>query len=196
MKNKTIILVSLFMLSCSSLNLANESHTEAKDFLQQFLHAEFVGDNTFRVENTIYPSNSENFLKDPNKKVDMIYQFQTDPLCIVDHYKIDNIKIIKSKAFAYVSFLKFACTGLKGYGETPLVPNQTKEIEKYKLIYKANRWWIYDPPLPKVSRKTLIEHNNEIIKSMDNWILKEGTEFQKQYYYNLIHTNTLLNEGV
>ena len=99
MKNKIFLLIILILLSCSNLNMAGEKYIKAEEFLHKFLRAEFIGDNTVRAYNAIYATDKENYNRNSDERLDLIYQFQTDLLCAVDHYEIDSIKKIGSKLF-------------------------------------------------------------------------------------------------
>lgn len=93
-----------------------------------------------------------------------------------------------------MAFQEYACTGSKGYGRILLIKTNRKRSVKYSLEYKDGRWWIYDPPIPRVSREALIGYNDEMIRQMSDFVIEKGTKVQKEYYYNLINTNKMLKE--
>lgn len=194
---KKITLLTISIIFCYAISSsAAEDEIGAKNFIDEFLKAEYDGDNFFRVNNAKYSPKRKLWVKKTyGPMIGEIFQMDGDHLCVIEDYKIINIKIIKSKAFVDVTFQEFACTGSKGYGDIPLIITNKSSSEKYNLQYQDGRWWIKDPPRPRVSRKAIIDHNEQIIKRMSEWILKKGSKVQKEYYYNLINTNAMLKES-
>ena len=188
-----------FMAICllivfSSQGLAKNTE-EAKKCIDEFLKAEFIGDNTFRVDNAAYSSEREMSLAANNKGLRRdVFQWENEALCVVDSYSITNIKISNMTSIINVSFDEYACACNAGYGEKQLIKAKKTHIEKYTLVYKKKRWWIKDPPKPRVSRKALIEYNEGIIKAMESWVQERGVLKQKEYYKNIINTNNMLRD--
>lgn len=182
------------MCSLSILCQASDKADGARKFMTEFLEMEYIGNPSFRVDNAMYSQERKSWVdkkySDTNAE---IHSWDGDQICVVDSYEIKEIKIINQRAIIGVVFKEFAHTdGKKGYGDSPLIKTEKKYKEKYYLEYKNERWWIYNPPIPRVSRKALIEHNDEIIKQMSDWVLQEGSNEQKKYYHNLINVNNLL----
>lgn len=122
-----------------------------------------------------------------------ILLWDCDKLCVVDGFEIISIKIENSKAIVDVAFQEYACRESKDcYYSIPLIKTNKKNVEKYILEYKKGRWWIHDPPIPRISRKAMIDYNNDQIKDMSKWIYEKGVKKQKEYYQNIINTNDML----
>jgi len=63
------------------------------------------------------------------------------------------------------------------------VDRNSRDTVELSLDYDGARWWIMDPPLPRISKWALIEFSERIISSM-NGLVKAGkaSEGQKRYY--------------
>jgi hypothetical protein len=191
---KKVSLLTIFIVVFySTLGVTSPNIDDANKFIKEFLEAEFVGNRSFRLDNTIYSPEREKIIKEKySPMIGEIFYWESTKLCVVDHYEITNIKMINSKAIVDVTFQEFACT--EGYGSTPLIKTNKRSFEKYGLEYKKGRWWVNDPPIPRVSRNALIEYNDIIISRMSDFVLEKGTKVQKEYYYKLINTNNMLKE--
>jgi hypothetical protein len=194
MKKITLLAICIMFCYCPWSNATGDIDG-ARKFINEFLGAEFSGIPSFRVDNAIYSPERKLWVKKTyGSMIGEIFQLESNQICVVDSYKIIDIKIINSKAIVDVEFQEFARTGRKGYGRTPLIKTEKRTLVTYSLEYKKGRWWINDPPIPRVSRKAVVEHNEEIIKRMSEWVLEKGSEVQKEGYYNLINTNAMLKE--
>jgi len=193
---KRIFSLTIYIVICySTWGIASTSIDEARKFMNEFLEAEFIGNQSFRVDNVMNSPERNKLIKEMySPMIGEIFIWESEKLCVVDHYEITNIRIIDSKAEVDVTFQEFACTGKKGYGDSLLIKTNKRSLVKYILEYKKDRWWVYDPPIPRVSRKALIDYNNNIIRRMKEFVIEKGTEVQKKYYYNLIYANNMLEE--
>jgi hypothetical protein len=193
MKRFYLLIICLF-ICYPAWSYASNDIDGAKKFINEFLKEEFIGNNTVRISDAIY-SPRKKLLLDVDNKEGLrgdLFQWESEKLCVVDGYEVTNIKIINSKAIINVTFQEYACTGSTGYADIPLIKTNRKSQERYSLEYKKNRWWIKDPPIPRISRKALIEYNDGNIREMSDWILKKGVEKQKEYYQNIVNTNNIL----
>ncbi len=121
-----------------------------------------------------------------------IFFWDSERLSVVDSFEVTNIKINNSKATVNVKFEEFACTGNKGYGRSPLIKTIKESVVTYSLENKNGRWLVIDPPIPRISKKALVDYNIQQIKLMSDWIMEKGSKFQKEFYHNLISTNDML----
>jgi hypothetical protein len=92
-------------------------------------------------------------------KPDYIYEWyiESDPIFIVDSYKIQEIKQLdNTHGYAFVNYHQLARS--VGWGNDPgnnITRKLVKDVRdiqvKLNLEYDGKRWWIIDPPYPKVS---------------------------------------------
>jgi len=185
----------VIILCCHTWGIASEHDNGASEFLKEFIKAEYIGNQSFRVDNTMYSPERKLMIKGMYGPLrGEIFYWESAMLCVVDDYKITSINLIKSKATIDVTFNEFGCTGSKGYGDVPIIKTNKISVVRYYLKYKRSRWWLCDPPVPRVSRNALITYNDEIIKRMNDFVHEKGTEVQKEYYNSLINTNNMLKE--
>jgi hypothetical protein len=186
------ICIVICYVTCS---IASPNIDDAMKLINKFLEAEFTGNQAFRINNAIYSAKREKVINEKySPMIGEIFYWESEALCVVDHYEVTNIKMVGSKAIADVTFQEFGCT--EGYGDIPLIKTNKRSFEKYSLEYKKGRWWVNDPPIPRVSRKALIDYNDVIIRRMKDFVMEKGTDVQKKYYYNLINTNDMLKENI
>ena len=193
MIRRTCLLTVCIVICYISWGVTSPTLDDAKKFINAFLEAEFTGKQAFRVDNAMYSAKREKAIKEKySPMIGEIFYWESEKLCVVDHYKVTSIKIVNSKAIVDVTFQEFACT--EGYSDTPLIKTNKKSFVRYSLEYKKGRWWVNDPPIPRVSTKALIECNDDHIRLVKDFVLEKGTEVQKKVYYNYINTNKMLKE--
>ncbi len=186
-------IISIILFS-HALGITAENIGGAREFIDNFLKSEFNGGQDNRVDNAVYSPERKKLIKEmygPLKGE--IFFWESEKLCVVDNYKIKDIMINQSKAFVDVKFEEFACTGNKGYGRSPLIKTIKESVVTYSLENKNGRWLVIDPPIPRISKKALVDYNIQQIKLMSDWIMEKGSKAQKEFYHNLISTNEMLN---
>jgi len=93
--------------------------------------------------------------------------YEIDPISIVDNYKIEEIKQVDAThAYAVISYHQLATRGESwekikaqqgAYKGTPI--KNIRDIKsKLNLEYDGTRWWIIDPPEPKVSFESMVNY--------------------------------------
>ena len=191
---RKVSLLTIFIVSIPfTLGGASPNIDDARKFTNAFLEAEFIGNQSFRVDNAMYSAKRKKVIKEKySPMIGEIFYWESETLCVVDNYEVTNIKTVDSKAIVDVTFQEFGCS--EGYSDIPLIRTNKKSFVKYSLEYKKGRWWVYDPPIPRVSRKALIEYNDDHIRLVKDFVVEKGTEVQKRIYYNFINTNKMLRE--
>lgn len=111
-----------------------------------------------------------------------VINFSNDPFIVVDSYQIKSVSVTEGHAEAVVVYRRLAncdVTEKRKY----VVDRNGRDTVTLSLDYDGSRWWIMDPPLPRVSKWALIEYSERIISSMSG-IVKAGkaSEGQKRYY--------------
>ncbi len=196
MVKKLILLISgIVLVSFNGWCVELNDDAGAKKFINEFLKAEFIGNESFRVDNTINSAKRQQMITKKYKPmIGEIFQWENEELSIVDSFEIKEIKISKQKATVTVMFQEFGRTLRGGYVKNPIIKTNEKTPAKYQLIYKKDRWWLYDPPMPRISRNALIDYNDEKIRRLHEFVLEKGTEIQRKHYYNYIDVNKMLKE--
>lgn len=116
------------------------------------------------------------------RKAGRVIDYSADPLIVVDSYRIKAVSGGEARAEATVVFRRLANCDVTEK-RTYVVDRNARDTVTLSLEYDGSRWWIVDPPLPRVSKWALIEFSERIISSM-NGIVKAGkaSEGQKKYY--------------
>lgn len=109
-----------------------------------------------------------------------------DPLYVVASYQILSIDIKGNHALATVSYKRLARTKGHGVFERRIIPDyRENDLVRVKLINDGEKWWILDPPLPRVSKDALVAYYEQILKRPPGkpWLEREDiSEEQKQVY--------------
>jgi hypothetical protein len=108
--------------------------------------------------------------------------YSNDPFIVVDSYQIKTVTVTGGRAEATVVYKRLAncdVTEKRKY----VVDRNSRDAVTLSLDSDGTRWWIVDPPLPRVSKWALIEYSERIISSM-NGLVKTGkaSDGQKRYY--------------
>lgn len=114
-------------------------------------------------------------------KPDYIYEWyiESDPIFIVDSYKIQEIKQLdNTHGYAFVNYHQLARS--VGWGNDPgnnITRKLVKDVRdiqvKLNLEYDGKRWWIIDPPYPKVSYDVVLKFYQDRLKDRGRYWFAE-----------------------
>lgn len=154
------IIILLALIAISTLGCKNEAASEnkAQDIINQYCQYEFdakVQNNgilDIRSDIAVYSKKRAKSEKKefPDGEGELIY-LDEHPLYVVKSYKIERLSISDDEAYALVKYKRLART--RGVGLSRKLVSDYKESEtvRIQMVYKKGKWWIYDPPLPRVS---------------------------------------------
>jgi hypothetical protein len=176
MSRNIIIKLFLFSLIIGAVPqygiCANKETSDAKvkDVITNFCKAEFEGERDARYE---YAKYSQSY----KKKCKQIGTGENEPSCtgvislngdmlyVVDSFSINNILVNDSTATVEVIFYRLASTEGLGFYERKIIPDTKQDdLVKYHLKKINGRWWISDPPLPRVSVKAMTDEYEGYLK--------------------------------
>jgi hypothetical protein len=162
-----LLVLFLMMVACS-VNTSNLSKVEkdAKKTVESFIQAEFNGIEDARSEFVIF-SPKRKILEEKREFKGLVNELQYDPLIIVDSYRIMDVRVFNNRAETTAFFTSLAKTKGKGEDRKIISDRSDKDMVKINLVYENNRWWIVDPPLPRVSLEAMIEKFKAILKRSD-----------------------------
>lgn len=165
---KYLLLVCLVVISNDFYCFANNANHEIQGLVENFCLTEFNGNlqgDEIRDQMIKYTSDKLKYLK---TKSCSIYPYEIllecDSIFIINSYKINSIEQVDEKhAYAVISYHQLAKS--KGWGDDfreNKVRKLIKDIRditvKLNLEYDGKRWWIIDPPYPRVSYNTMLEY--------------------------------------
>ncbi len=189
-----ILGVSIFLLMILSHEVASQPQAQNKivrDFVETFCQAEFMGNSRIRLDVVKY--SKKRYLvekkRDPDFAGKALY-WDNDPLYVVASYKILDIEVAKDKqsARATAAYKRLART--EGDGELKrklIADSMERDIVILHLIYQGSKWWIFDPPPPRISLTAIMQYYKSTLETMgSNWLERpEISEAQKQSYRKL-----------
>jgi hypothetical protein len=165
---KFFVFVIILMISACNVDTSNSSKAEkeAKKTVESFIQAEFNGIEDARSEFVIF-SPKRKIQEGKREFKGLVNELQYDPLIIVDSYRIMDIKVFNNRAETTVFFTSLAKTKGVGFTRKIISVHREKDMMKIDLVYENNRWWVIDPPLPRVSLRAMIEKFKAILKRSD-----------------------------
>ena len=159
----------------------NAQLAEARHAVESFCIAEFQGDEfNQRVELIKFsPARQKKENKRTGPASPWVVFWDWDPFYIVSSYKILSVELKDDRGVATVEYRRMA----KSKGEGQIIPSEkARDIAKLDLIYDGKQWWIFDPPLPRISIKVLIEIYEQDLRTYDErWFKSASTEQRKTY---------------
>lgn len=162
------LLVFIVMIGGNFYCFAANENYKIQNLIENFCSMEFQGNlqgDEVRDQLIKYTSDK---LKKIKAETCAVYPYEIhldcDSIFIVDSYKIKEIKQTDEKhAYAIVNYHQLARS--EGWGED-FRNNKTRKLIKdirdiaviLNLEYDGKRWWIIDPPYPKVSYDVMVKY--------------------------------------
>ena len=186
--------MSVFFFLMVILGLVSHADAQDKivrDFIEAFCQAEFSGNSLIRLDVVKY--SKKRYLvekkRDPNFAGKALY-WDNDPLYVVASYGFVSVEVAKDKmsAQATVAYKRLARTEGDGELKRKLIPDFIeRDIVVFHLIYENSKWWILDPPPPRISLTAITQYYKSTLETMgSNWLERpEISEAQKQSYRKL-----------
>ena len=190
MKTPRVLIGACISLSLSPLRAVDPPSAEAaKSVLLRFCQSEFDGPTINGVSDARFDFVKYSTLRakrekrrDPDSSGLIVY-YDGSPLVVVAGFQTKSVWLHGQDALAAVAFTRLASTFGDGQATRRFIkePKGT-EIVSYRLVYESGKWWVYDPPEPRISRDSLLRGYKQIIDGRDaGWYdLPDVTEAQKQ----------------
>jgi hypothetical protein len=154
---------------------------EARNSVGAFCKAEFDGDDfNQRVKLIKYSVAREKMEKKRTGPASAWVVFwDWDPYYIVSTYKVVNVEVTDGKAVATVEYKRLA----ESKGKEKIVPSgAANDIVKLNLVHDGKQWFVFDPPLPRISKDRLIKIYEDKLRGFDDkWRANASNEQKKSY---------------
>lgn len=127
---------------------------EARNTVEAFCKAEFDG-NEFDQRTKLIkfsPAREKKEKERTGPASAWVVFWDWDPFYIVRSYKILNIELKDNHGIATVEYKRAAES--KGKGKIISSP-KASDIVKLDILYDQKQWWVFDPPLPRISLNAL-----------------------------------------
>jgi hypothetical protein len=198
---KRLIILMVYFISIPLQNVLAMTESQktslAKEVVEKFCSSEFMGIQDIRLDLAKYSSKQQEQEKkrDPEFK-GMVKYWDNDPLYVVSSYQIINVLVKKNHAEATIAYKLLARTEDDGVFKRKLIPiDVADDIVNLRLIYDGSKWWILDPPIPRISLEAITEYHRNNINIMGNdWLKRSNiSEDQKRYYRRLQENLKIFN---
>lgn len=120
-----------------------------------------------------------------------VFEWETEPLEVVDSYKVDQITISGEQANAIVTYELVAERSSWGGNIQPV--SKTDITTQLQLEQYGNRWKVNDPPFPRVSKKFLTASYRGIFDLPPSWY-QNASSAQLLRLRNAIDTILLIDK--
>jgi len=155
---------------------------DPKEILEIFCNSEFEGDSAnTRIECfKLSPLRAEKEKKNDPELRGYYINLTYSQYYIVNNYKIVEVLADKNKATGKVIFQRIALHD----GDSVKNCYKDQDTVIYKLQRIKGRWWIYDPPWPRIGYKTVNNFFIEYYKGISDWEnhFDKLSGSQKKYY--------------
>jgi hypothetical protein len=197
MKNKQLVFSIIIVLFLNVTLAKNQSSVQK--IVEKYCNLELSGDSAIDRSTLIkFSKEREEFenRKDSEFGGKMIY-WKADSIFVVKKFKVG--KIISKNGFATCLVVYERLAKTEGYGDADrkIVPSYMKNDSiVLRLVFENNRWWIFDPPPPKISLMTLLKIYIGDSKRLNN-TFGDGKDLcgpQKKYYENIQNTLEVLKK--
>ncbi len=155
--------------------------SDARHTVESFCKAEFEGDEFDQRVKLIKfsPAREKKEKKRTGPASPWVMFWDWDPYYIVSTYKVINVEIKDDRAVATVEYKRLA----ESKGKEKIIPSYVEhDIVKLNLVYDGKQWWIFDPPLPRISRDQLVKIYEGKLRRLDEKWLASASDEQKKSY--------------
>jgi hypothetical protein len=197
LQNKAVILY--IVLAASNLSADNnlEKLLSAKETVEKFCSSEFIGIQDVRLDMAKYtPMQKKIEAKRDSEFRGMVKYWENDPIYVVSSYHIVDLSVQKDHAVATIAYKVVAHTKGDGVFKREFIAiGVVNDLMKLHLIYDESKWWILDPPTPRISIEAISKYYANKINVMGQGFRERSdiSEQQKRYYQNLQKNLELLN---
>jgi hypothetical protein len=179
-KLKLLTITILYMVAFLPVCLFAEDNTEkikVENIVNTFCKAEFVGIQDARQDGIKFSPSRKNYeCKRDSLFEGSIVTWEVDPLVIVKSYQIISVQIKKDFADVKVQYNQLGITTGDFDKRILIQDRKNPTTVDFHLIKNKGKWWIYDPPVPRISKESLIIYYKEKIKELEGYITSSNDE--------------------
>lgn len=158
----SLLLVGNLLSSGTAYSASTPTHSTsemARKAVEFFCQMEFEGDEEPRRMQVIKYSKKEASLRYEKRQPLPLYSlfFDQDPLFVVISYQIMSVQVHGHRATAEVMYRRTARAGGETQDDWHLIAEPAHdETVTLNLVFEKNKWWVLDPPPPRISKEPLI----------------------------------------
>jgi hypothetical protein len=168
----------VFLLLTNSVcgAVVNTPSSEAvRSIVDVYLRVEYQADTAFNREQLIkFTQRRRVYLESKAEPGLGIYDFYInsgEPVFIVDTYEIVKIDVRGNRATATISYTRLGRI-MNGMGtlHAAVIPDKKiNDLVTLNLVFAKSKWWVLDPPPPRISRDVLVlDYEGELKEAAEN----------------------------
>jgi len=134
----------------------DELINNARSAVESFCKAEFEGDRFDQRIKLIKfsPAREKKEWQRSWPESPWVVFWDWDRFYIVSSYKVVDVKLSGKRGIATVEYRRIA----ESKGKEKIISSyKEQDIIKIDLIYDGKQWWVFDPPLPRISLKAIVD---------------------------------------
>ena len=166
---------------------------------EKFCESEFLGADNIRLELAKFTPEREAKEKGKDSTfVGRVISWDGDPLFVVASYRIISLEIKGSSAIATSEYVRLARTVDEGVIQREIIPDYVvhDKVELY-LIHEDGRWWILDPPTPRISIGAIIEfYQRKLGRLGPDWLSRKDVSDEQKLAYRKLQEDLGLILGL
>jgi hypothetical protein len=175
-----LVLIIYCTMPASAETDNNSQLIAARQTVESFCKAEFEGDDfDLRVKLIKFSSSRKKIEeKRTGPASPWVYFWDWDPFYIISSYKILNVELRENRGMATIAYNRVG----ESKGKERIIPSKKEQdIVKLDLIYDGKQWWIFDPPLPRISINVLTRIYEKSLQICfdENWLKRASAEQRK-----------------
>lgn len=182
-----VVLCSCVMGFAWASQGARAQDEQARQVITQFVSAEFAGEQDVRQRLAKFSAErreSKEARRHPSYLTGLVISLDEDPILVVTKYEIGTINVHGNQATVSVAFDELARSKGEGLpGRTLHAGSKANATVQYELRKTKGKWYVFDPPLPRVSKAALLTHYEGAVQSMER-VVKDprASQAQKKVY--------------
>jgi hypothetical protein len=158
-----------------------QSTVNSREAVEQFCRAEFDG-HSERYDNARLTPGYKARKRQQGYDFDGgVNLWDWNPYVIVTSYEVLSVSVKGKRGTATVAYRRIG----RSDGKEMIVPETPRrEVVTLDLTFDGTRWWVVDPPLPRISKEDLIIFYEETMERFPgDWLERSDiTEHQKVYF--------------
>jgi hypothetical protein len=173
-----------------------QDNANVKEIVERFVQAEFDGARDIRFDLVKFSPERKKFEEERDSQFrGFAKTWESDPLVVVASYRIFDIKVQGDRAFATVSYQRLIRTEGDLEKRKLVKDYKADDVVKLNLSYVKGKWWIFDPPAPRVSQKAIVAYYESQIHSMKSFVDDPKTSEEQRRFYNRLKNELVILEN-
>lgn len=177
--------------------VGDKGRADPNELVTDFCEMQFTGVGSYRINIVKYtPKAAKREIANDPYDIGFNYSWESDPVTIVESYRIADISISGSKGTATVVYKRLARLGPSVTDESRCRTLEKDFLERDIVTLTLRRvkgmWWIMDPPPPRVSKEGVMARLGELEGILKGQAHDDWPARQWRYYGCIVKTLNFL----